>query len=64
VENEEKDMLPQVVLDKYEKWYNLVTEATHQLDTDPEFQDSEDLGDWVTTISTLLSFGPNPKSWQ
>lgn len=51
-------MLPLKVLEMYESWRAEVNRLTFDLSNDPEFKDSEDLGDWVESICTLLSFSP------
>lgn len=51
-------MLPQITRLKYELWLRDLSLITRMLQEDKDFKDSEDLGDYVETIGTLLTFAP------
>ena len=45
----------------YARWYFGVSEACQEFNNSEEFRHSEDFGDFSESISTLMSFGPNPR---
>ena len=47
----------------YAKWYHAVSAATSEFNDSLEFTISEDLGDWTESWGTMLTFGPNPRSF-
>lgn len=57
-------MIDTPVRRQYAEWLresNKLFEFGMQLLQDPTFRDnSEDLGDWVDTVTTLLTFSPQP----
>jgi hypothetical protein len=51
------------VLHAYAKWYYTVAKACSEFNDSLEFTISEDLGDWTESWGTMLTFGPNPRSF-
>lgn len=45
----------------YERWLNRTIEGLIELQQHPSFAQSEDLGDYVDCISTLLTFAPRTR---
>lgn len=46
---------------EYERWLQGTQKQLDSLQKHPSFSDAEDLGDYVETISTLLSFAPRTR---
>jgi hypothetical protein len=47
----------------YARWYYGVTEPCHTFQQSAEFRHSEDFGDFAESITTLMTFGPNPRQF-
>lgn len=46
---------------RYSKWLYETMEELSKLQKDPAFEAAEDLGDYVDTIHTLLTFAPRTR---
>lgn len=49
------------VREAYARWWFSVEEVLDGFVKTPEFQHSEDLGDFAEAINTMFTFGPNPR---
>jgi hypothetical protein len=47
----------------YARWYYACAEADIAYTNSEEFKASEDLGDFAEAMSTMRTFGPNPRSF-
>jgi hypothetical protein len=48
--------------DAYRAWFKASNDFAEACETFLELKGTEDLGDWVDSIRTLLSFSPHPKT--
>lgn len=54
-----------IIRDAYTVWYDKVAEACEEFVRvcDADESGGEDLGDFADALGTLLTFGPNPRSF-